>query len=119
MVGNNLKLPTPHQIEVYTVGEPEIDRYGNKRPGKGTWRNVAVSSWWIDKTDEKGEDSVLRTIDYIHIHAPADELFTATSRIRLPDKTEWEVIGNPENYQHGWHGWAPGLVVLHGKKVTG
>lgn len=119
MVGRSLNLPTPYQLEIYTAGPAETDRYGNKRPGKGLWKSVAVSSWWIDRTEEKGEDSVLRTIDYIHVHAPIDSDATAASKIRLPDKTEWEVIGNPENYQHGWHGWVPDLVVLHGRRVTG
>lgn len=119
MVGRSLNLPTPHHLDLYTAGLPTTDRYGNKRPGKGEWRRVAVSSWWVDRTEEKSEDSVLRTIDYLHVHLPPSAEANAASRIRLPDNTEWEVIGNPENYQHGFHGWVPNLVVLHGKKVTG
>lgn len=119
MVGKHVKFPTPYLLEVYTAGEPTVDLYGNKRPGKGQWKQVQVASWWVDRTEEKTGDSVLRTVDYIHVHIPADEQVSATSRIRLPDGSIWEVMGNPENYRHGWHGWDPGLVVIHGKKVTG
>ena len=112
-------LPPPHLLEMYLPGEPVRDRFGNERPGKGSWEVVAVSSWWIDKTEEKGDDSVLRTLDYLHVQVPPEVAPPPSSKVRLPDGTEWEVKGNPEDYRHGFHGFNPGLLVVHAVKVEG
>lgn len=112
-------IPLNQKVEVYRRGSPERDRFGNERPGKGEWQQVQVASWWVDRTEEKTEDSVLRTIDYLHVHFTPEMAPGPESKIRIPDGSEWTVEGNSENYNHGWHGWSPGLVVVHGKKVEG
>lgn len=112
-------VPLNQVVEVYRRGAPERDRFGNERPGKGEWQPVQVASWWVDRTEEKSGDSILRTIDMLHAHLPADTPVTAASKLRLPDGSEWTVEGNPEDYNHGWHGWEPGLLVVHAKKVEG
>lgn len=112
-------VPLRFPIEVLTPGETTTDMYGNEIPSGGQWVHAKAASWWVDKTEEKGEDSVLRTIDYLHVHLPPAEAVAAASRVRLPDGTEWDVVGNPEDYRHGWHGFDPGLVVVHARKVEG
>lgn len=112
-------IPTPHTVEMYLPGEPVEDRFGNLRPGPGAWESVRVASWWVHKTEEKGDDSILRTVDLLTLHVPVGFGPVPGGRVRLPNGTEWEVAGNPEDFNHGWHGWAPGLLVVHAKRVEG
>ena len=95
-------IPLNQVVEVYRRGAPERDRFGNERPGKGEWQQVQVASWWVDRTDEKSGDSVLRTIDMVHVHLPADNAPTPDSMIRLPEGSQWQVQGNVEavSYTH-------------------
>lgn len=113
------EYPTPYTLEFFTPGETVVDRFGNERPGKGQWVQVPVSSWWIAQTEEKAGESVLRTIDMLSVHVGETVKVGADSKIRLPDGSEWSVIGNPEDYRHGWHEWNPGLLVIQAKKVEG
>ena len=112
-------VPARYVLEMFVAGEPVRDRFNNVRPNKGAWQRVEVSSWWVDKTEEKSGDSVLRTIDTLHIHVPTGKAPAAASKVRLPDGTEWEVRGNVEDFNHGWHGFDTGLVVVHAVKVEG
>lgn len=112
-------VPLSQELEVYTQGEPVRDRFGDLRPAEGTWKTVKVASWWIDRTEEKSEDSILRTIDLLCVHCLPEDAPAAGGKFRLPEGTEWEVTGNPEDYNHGWHDWKPGLLVVHAKKVEG
>lgn len=112
-------VPLAQTLDVYTPGSIVRDRFGNERPGAGEWKSVKVASWWIDKTEEKSGESVLRTIDYLHVHIPPGSAPSPGGKVRTPDGHEWTVEGNPEDYCHGWHGWNPGLLVIHAKKVEG
>ena len=112
-------IPLNYELEVYSVGPPVVDRFGNERPGEGSWSPAKVAQWWVYKTEEKGEDSLLRLIDLLTVHMQPEVAPAPGGRFRLPDGTVWEVEGNFEDFTHGWHGWSPGLVVVHGKRVTG
>ena len=107
-------------LEVFLPGEPIEDRFGNTRPGPGSWVEILVASWWVHKTEEKGDDSILRTVDYLTAHFPAGDEPTSAAKIRIPGESqEWQVVGNVEDYNHGWHGFVPGLVVVNAKNVEG
>lgn len=112
-------IPLTQTLEVYTPGAVVRDRFGNERQGAGEWREVKVASWWIDRTEESAGTSVLRTIDYLHVHVPLNVTLEAGSRLRTPNGSEWTVEGNVEDFNHGWHGWVPGLLVVHARKVEG
>lgn len=112
-------VPLAQSLEVLREGAPTTDRFGNVRPGVGTWESVQVASWWVDRSEEKGEDSVLRTITYLHAHFPPESAPKPSETIRTPDGSRWSVEGLVEDFAHGWHGWNPGLVVVHAKKVSG
>lgn len=112
-------IPLLQSVEVYTPGEIEYDRFGNEVRGPGAWAETPVAQWWIHRVEEKGEDSILRTVDLLTLHCPTESAPEAAGKVRLPDGSEWEVRGNPENFTHGWHGWSPGLAVVHCERVTG
>lgn len=106
-------------VEVYRRGAPERDRFGNERPGKGEWQQVQVASWWVDMTEEEHGDSVLRTVDMLHIHMKPEDVPSADGQVRTPDGQVWQVQGRVQDFNHGWHGWAPGLAVVDCRKVVG
>lgn len=114
-------IPLLHVVEVYHPGEPVKDRFNNIRPGPGRWETVKVASWWVHNTEEQDSQnaSILRTIDTLTIHVPPETAPTPGGKVRLPDATVWEVEGNAEDFNHGWHGFVPGLVAIHAKKVEG
>lgn len=112
-------FPLTHSLDVEILGPPAVDRFGNERPGSSSWVSQPVASWWVDRTEEKSGDSVLRTIDYLHAHFPVGKAPDAGARVRTPDGRVWHVQGNAEDFNHGWHGWKPGLVVVHCKGVVG
>lgn len=112
-------LPLNQEIEVLREGEPVVDPFGDTRPGKANWQKVKVANWWIDRVEEKDGDSVLRTISYLHVHVPHDVAPQPSETIRTTDGQTWEVEGRAENYDHGFHGFTPGLAVIHAKGVKG
>lgn len=112
-------IPTPHTVEVFREGELEEDRFGNLRPGPGEWWSIKVASWWVHRTEEQSEDSVLRTVDLLTMHTPIGQEPGPSSKVRLPDGSVWEVQGNPEDYNHGPFGFVPGLMVVNCKRTEG
>lgn len=114
-----MEFPTPYELDFAIPGKPVTDRFGNERPAGFAWQKLPVSTWWIGSTEEQAGDSILRTVDMLHVHVPASTSLDAAAKVRLPDGSEWSIEGNSENYEHGWHGWSPGLLVIHAKKVEG
>lgn len=112
-------IPLRHTLDLNQPGTPVTDRFGNERPGTGHWETIKVASWWIDRTEEKSEDSILRTVEHLHAHVPSDVEISPASRLRTPDGEEWEIQGRVENFSHGFHKWDPGLKVVHATKVRG
>lgn len=112
-------IPLKHTLEVKREGEPVRDRFGDLIPSLASWATIPVASWWVDKTEEKQDDSILRTIDYLHLHCRPSDAPGEAEVVRTPDGREWAVQGRVEDYSHGWHGWDSGLVVVHCKGVAG
>lgn len=99
------------------AGRWDYDRFGNEVWVPGPLEDVPVFSWAVVKTQEIGEDSVLRTIDDLEILAPPDT-FSPEQSVTLPDGTVWQIQGNPEDINHNPY-WAPGLVTYHARKTEG
>ena len=112
-------IASRQSVDVYRPGEPTTDRFGNLVPGVGVWEQTPVAQWWVHRSEESEGDSVLRTVDVLTVHFPAGTEPSPSGQIRLMDGTVWQVEGNPENYNHGFHGWSPGLMVVHCKRVEG
>lgn len=114
-----MDIPLNYTVEVYRLGEWKEDRFGNLKPGVGQWVEVPVFQWWVHKTEEESGESVLRTIDVLTVHFHTGSAPDPAEKIRLPNGSEWQVEGNAEDYNHGWHGWSPGLVAVNCKGVQG
>lgn len=108
-----------HSVDVYRPGEPTTDRFGNVVPGAGQWWPTPVAQWWVHQSQESHGDSILRTVDKLTACFRPEDAPGPDGKIQLPDGTEWAVSGTPEDYNHGFHGFAPGLVVVHCRRVEG
>ncbi|STC97559.1 hypothetical protein [Corynebacterium renale] len=111
-------VPVTHVVEMSSPGVT-IDPFGNEMPTEGQWREVTCAAWWVDKSEEQTGDSVQRIVDALHLLVPIEVDVQPATQIRLPDSSVWQVQGHPENYEHGFHGFRPGLVVIHAQKVEG
>lgn len=111
-------IPLKHVLEFMAPGT-ELDRFGNLRPVDGDWVEHPVASWWVDMSQEEHGDSVLRTVDMLHIHMRPEDAPPANGQVRTPDGQVWQVQGHVQNFNHGWHGWVPGLVIVDCRKVEG
>lgn len=112
-------LKTEEPLKFYDVTESTVDEFGDQVAAGGRWRDVLVASWWIDRVDEKRGDSILRTIETLKVHCLPEDAPGPSGRIRTPDGDEWEVKGPPDDYNHGFHQWVPGLVQVNAERVKG
>lgn len=80
-----------------------------------------VAGWSRKRVSEGDVNSVLRTVDALEIYFPTGDAPAPGEKVRLPDKPdeEWEVKGNPDDFDHGPFGFVPGLVVVHCRLVKG
>ncbi|KXB52731.1 hypothetical protein HMPREF0307_02049 [Corynebacterium sp. DNF00584] len=99
-------------------GAEVTDRFGNRSPGAGEWQTVPVIGWAVTQSQEMAGDSVLRTIDVLEVYAPDSLDILPSAQVRLPDGQEWQVDGNPQDYNHGPF-WAPGALVVKCRKTVG
>lgn len=111
-------IPLKHVLEFMAPGTA-LDRFGNPRPVDGGWVEHPVASWWVDMTEEKHGESVLRTVDMLHIHMRPEDAPPADGQVRTPDGHVWQVQGHVQDFNHGWHGWSPGLVVVDCRRAEG
>ena len=75
-------IPVKQTLDMQFEGEPTTDRFNNIIPGVSEWRPVKVAQWWVDKTEEREGDSILRTVDTIHVHLPVENVPPSWGRIR-------------------------------------
>lgn len=105
------------RVQVETPGGVIVDRFGDERPAEPETHQVAVFGWAIVKVAETVGDSVLRTVDELQLYAPPDAPITPASVVVINGQ-RWKVNGIPDNYEHNpW--FAPGLVLVHCRKVDG
>lgn len=110
------KFPLRFTVQVSGPSFLDTDRFGNARPVLAPASPLKVAGWAINAVDEKTGEQVLRTVDRLDLYTP--QLIDPHSRVKLPDGTMWEVVGNSEDYSHGpW--WNPGLYVVRCTRVEG
>lgn len=96
-----------------------MDRDGNEYPGQVQRTEIPVVQWYVGKVEESQEDSVLRTVDELTVYVPADTPVDPAAVFELPDGSRWPVHGHPRDYNHGFHGWAPGVLVYTARNTEG
>lgn len=120
-----MTFPTPYTVGWHVRTNTGADRfrdpptYSPAKDAPGT--PVAVIQWSAAKSDSSGSDGrqqlghqrVILEVDLFVLpgFTPA-----AGDLIDLPagPAGQFEVVGHPADYTHGFHGWAPGSVIkLH------
>lgn len=113
-----MAFPLSKTIQLGVTGPPTVDRFGNEKPGTLTWQNVSVFGWATDQVSETtdGGNSVLRTIDDMHLYAPPG-VVKPEHQVKI-NGVVYSVEGNEKNFDgNPWY--APGLVIIALRKVTG
>ena len=97
---------------VRRVLSDEKDMLGNE-----VWvdeeREILVYGWAVPQSSEPKLAGHSRRVVAVEMLAPAGA-FTANDAVKLPGRNDvLEVIGEPENYEHGPFGWSPGIEVVN------
>lgn len=111
------KFPLRHAVERIRRSRLEADSLGNPTYVESVskvlvagWHNPVPSSDFIDEPVLAGHK---RTVISAQMYAPSGE-FIAEDKVRLTaGGTVFDVIGQPNNLDHGPFGWAPGLEVVN------
>jgi hypothetical protein len=118
-----MTYPTPYVVgwHVHTEGGPDRFRqppiYTPPKTQPGT--PVRVIQWAAPQSDSSGRDGVQmpgyeRVIIDVQLFVPPSFRPSPKDLIDLPGMGQFEVVGYPEDYNHGFHGWQPGNVInLH------
>lgn len=117
-----MSFPTPYTVGWHVRTNTGTDRFRDPptySPAKdvpGT--PVAVIQWSAAKSDGSGRDGRQqlgheRLITEVELFVPPGFAPKPGDLIDLPagPAGQFEVAGEPSDYTHGWHGWAPGAVI--------
>lgn len=108
-------IPLPHRVvRVRRTRRPEVNELGND-----VWVDeevedpVMVAGWATPNSDEPKEAGHDRRVVTVELYAPTGE-FRPEDAVRIPGRDDLlEVIGEPENYDHGPFGFSPGVEVVN------
>ena len=97
---------------VRRVLSDEKDMLGNE-----VWvdeeREILAYGWSVPQSSEPKLAGHSQRVVVVELLAPVGA-FTANDAVKLPDREDvLEVIGEPENYEHGPFGWSPGIEVVN------
>ena len=101
-------FPTPHTIEVRDRVDGALDAFGDEVVEWADWRPMGVMGWAPTTTTEPKTVGVDRVVVDLEVFSPAT--VTARSQVRLPDGRIFDVVGEPEDWNRGPFGYAPGYV---------
>ena len=99
-------------VIVRRVLSGERDQLGNE-----VWvdeeHEVPVYGWAVPQSSEPKLAGHTQRVVAVEMLAPVGA-FTANDAVKLPGRNDvLEVIGEPENYEHGPFGWSPGIEVVN------
>lgn len=110
-----MMFPLPFEVtRIRRIHTNRVDSLGNDVVvDDSDERLVRVAGWAVRSADEPklaGHDR--RTVD-VELFAPVGE-FVHSDAVELPGRSQrFEVIGDPENYEHNPFGFSPGLEVVN------
>lgn len=74
---------------------------------------ILVFGWSVPQSSEPKLAGHTQRVVTVELLAPVGA-FTANDAVKLPDRKDiLEVLGEPENYEHGPFGWSPGIEVVN------
>lgn len=117
-----MTFPTPYTVGHHVRNPDGTDRFRTAPswtpPRDEPGVPVAVIQWSPAKSNAAGNDGRQmvghdRVELAVELYAPPEFQPQPGDLIDLPSGPagQYEVVGYPEDYNHGFHGWAPGNVV--------
>ena len=74
---------------------------------------ILVFGWSVPQSSEPKLAGHTQRVVTVELLAPVGA-FTANDAVKLPDRKDiLEVLGEPENYEHGPFAWSPGIEVVN------
>lgn len=113
-----MTFPLPHTVQHLAYSGEGRNSRGNV---VDVWADpVDVPAFWhTGPTHEPQIAGHERVRVDAKVYVDRDLSVSAKDKFVLPRWGEFEVEGEPEDYNSGPFGWAPGLVALNLRKVTG
>lgn len=105
-----MRFPLRHTVGHRAYNAGVVDEYGNDTEGWSAAVTKAVYGWGAPNTDEPKLAGHDRDTVSIELLVPPGFVCGARDRMIL-DGLEYEVIGDPETYDHNPFTWNPGGVV--------
>lgn len=113
-----MAFPTPWTVLTHAVVEGTKNSHGNKTKTWASGVEQPVYGWAPPTADleplEAGRTAVIRDLD---VFAPSEFVVGPHDRVTV-DGDLYEVVGHPEDFNHGPFGFAPGFRVSL-KRVEG
>lgn len=109
------QFPLPHEvIRITRTRTLEVDELGNDVWVEAELEEpVLVAGWSVPTSDEPKMAGHLRVTVDVELLAPSG-VFRPEDAVKLPDREDvLEVVGEPENFDHGPFGWVPDLEVVN------
>ncbi|QPK78268.1 hypothetical protein G7Y31_06670 [Corynebacterium lizhenjunii] len=107
------------QLTLVTPGKMVKNRFGDLKPAGEVETVIPVVQWYVSASEESQGDSLQRIIDLLTVYVPVGVDVDPAGVFVLPDGSRWAIQGHGRDYNHGFHGWAPGVLVYEAKKVEG
>lgn len=106
-----MNFPTPHTVETHALMKGSKDSHGNPAKSWADGVTQAVMGWAPATGDvepvEVGRTAVIRDLD---VFAPVGFIVGPHDRVTV-DGDLYDVVGHPEDFNHGPFGFAPGYRV--------
>ncbi|MBP2211088.1 hypothetical protein JOJ87_001432 [Rhodococcus ruber] len=107
-------IPTPYTVGVRTYTESGKDDRGNPVESWSAPVDHPVYGWSMPSSTEPKVAGHNRVLVSLELLVPPTFPAKAHDRV-VVDGEEFEVLGRPEDFNHGPFGFAPGLVVNLGR----
>lgn len=116
-----MTFPTPytvgHHVRVATgTGDRFRETVTYNPPKDAPGVPVRVIQWGAAQSaaasqDGRQQPGYDRTIVDVELYVLPDFKPGTGDLIDLPETGQYEVVGHPQDYNHGFHGWQPGNVI--------
>ena len=112
-----MSIPLPWEAQILRWQSDALDAFGN--PVEGFGPPVAFDCfWWSPSSSEPSLQGHDRVVADLVVVAAADFVCGHRDRIIVGGR-EYDVAGEPKDYNHGPFGFSPDRVVIECKAVSG
>lgn len=104
-------FPAPFTVQTMEFQKTGMDSHGNPVQSWDNPQPQRVFGWAVANSAQPKYVGADRTIVDVELYVPPGFTAGPRDRITVPPGWLFEVVGYPEDYNHGPFNWSPGLVV--------